>query len=508
MERPVLLNWKCALPLLVLGVVAFTLSFIEMPYGDAIGYTFLVSSDPDVISNQPITNLTDLLTSQCNHYLAVNGRFVVHILVQIFCSFLPAAVFSLCNAAVYIAFIFASFRLVGKKVSESSPATIWSASALFLIMIRPDDFHPPMMINYIWTGFLIIVTIRLFLFSSSRKPVSLILLALLSLIAGECNETFSIPVAMMMLGYACVRKFRLSPAQWVMGPAFAIGTLILCLAPGNFVRMEDVNAHENPLQNQMEYLIISLIPLAIYFIIRIFSRQETRQKSFYSLISLVILSLLTCLVFKFSSGVRMSTPAAMALFALCIPTLGKIRVPGLSALFLTVIASCVVFSQIKSLSSIRQKYEHAVYSDYPSSTDGRVFIADSLFSFKFRHLNYHSIFFSRQRQAVNPQAPDLHLLPDALRKIPRDSDINRLVKISDNSWLLIQSKKHPSDFILYKKLGFGKLSKSLSPKILNLSPQGDLLIDSTAFWRAGWYVNDRPYIIPEISLSNEDSLSR
>lgn len=65
-----------------------------------------------------IDNITEAFVSQCNHYVVMNGRFIVHFITQCFCGFVGKDVFNVCNAIVYVFFLFMGVRFVDAKINH------------------------------------------------------------------------------------------------------------------------------------------------------------------------------------------------------------------------------------------------------------------------------------------------------------------------------------------------------------------------------------------------------
>lgn len=495
------LRW---IPVAILGTAIFLISVSELWLGDSIGYSFLVSEDPDFVSNTPLNNLADLLTSQMNHYLAVNGRFVVHVVVQLFCAFLPQWVFALCNAAVWVLLLQQCARLAGLRLRELEAGTMTLAVSAMVIIMRFGNFQPPVQINYIWTALLTVVTLRLFFHSRKTGAIRLAAIAIVALVCGQANEAFSMPVALLMLGYAIHKRFRLTLTQWIMGPAYAAGTIILCIAPGNFIRLDDISANANPPAQQFEVFVSTLIPMGTALILWIFrDRTERAKECVRPMGVLIVLSFAMALALRFSSGQRMVAAAYVAAFVILLSVADSIRHRRLLTMLIAAGAVWTWSHEWSEMASMRRKYEVAIYHDYPSSPDGRVYIADKDFALQFRDLAYHSLYFTRSRQAADPDAPPLTLLPESLRRLHLAADTNASIRLDENSWLIIRSETHPARFILSKRVDIPGFSFSLQDRELDLGDSGDILIDTTSMSRIGFYVNDRPYITPRITVINQ-----
>ena len=51
---------------------------------------------------EPIRTLKDIFESQCDHYMQLNGRFLVHCVVQLFCGILGIEWFRIINTIMFV----------------------------------------------------------------------------------------------------------------------------------------------------------------------------------------------------------------------------------------------------------------------------------------------------------------------------------------------------------------------------------------------------------------------
>lgn len=69
--------------------------------GDDVLYQFYYPDVPvqgvphGVDKDHPISNICDVVLSQINHYKNINGRMIVHVLVQTFCGLCPKWIFDI-----------------------------------------------------------------------------------------------------------------------------------------------------------------------------------------------------------------------------------------------------------------------------------------------------------------------------------------------------------------------------------------------------------------------------
>ena len=86
--------------LALVAAAFFYLNCITPFYADDYSYMFTYAENAP---KDRITNLYELYLSQLNHYKVMNGRAIVHTLVQIFLIPQSRALFNVCNTLVFMA---------------------------------------------------------------------------------------------------------------------------------------------------------------------------------------------------------------------------------------------------------------------------------------------------------------------------------------------------------------------------------------------------------------------
>lgn len=189
---------------LLIVVISLTVCWL----GDDIDYMFRIKTaiwDSWGFIGSP----ADLVRSQWNHYLFVNGRVVAHILVQLFCGVFGQTAFALCNGAVWYVFLhliatgvhpgsFTSHpRLFARdRAKESFSSSLTVATLALLSFIT--KMMPTTQIGYIWMFTIILLWLSLYYSDRCSTPAGIILLTLFGIIAGNAQEALSIGVCVML----------------------------------------------------------------------------------------------------------------------------------------------------------------------------------------------------------------------------------------------------------------------------------------------------------------------
>ena len=86
--------------LLLIGIAFWVLNFLTPEYNDDYFYKFIFDGDNANV-NMPITSLEDVMFSQYNHYFNMNGRAIVHVVVQLFSGMWGKPIFNVINSLVF-----------------------------------------------------------------------------------------------------------------------------------------------------------------------------------------------------------------------------------------------------------------------------------------------------------------------------------------------------------------------------------------------------------------------
>lgn len=212
--------------LLIVAIVIGIFSYNTVWLGDDINYAFDFREDH---RNEIVSSFSQIIQSLNYHYLTVNGRYVAHVAVQYFCGIWGHLAFSIANAVAYIIFLILLCRLCYVKMANLKGVL---SVTLFTLLVFQTKMVPSCQIGYIWTFALVMIFLILFF---STRPLckwwQVILLGLLSLIAGNGNEALTIGVSGALIIHWYQNRRSMLLQQYVMMICFGIGTMIICLSP-------------------------------------------------------------------------------------------------------------------------------------------------------------------------------------------------------------------------------------------------------------------------------------
>ena len=186
-----------------------------------------------------IDNYNEAFHSQINHYLVMNGRFIIHFLVSCFCGFLGKPLFNVINTCIYILFIIGCVRLLDYKFDLKSIVLIsilWLGLPIQYIFWFSVSFA----INYLWTSTALIFFLILFRSQMQKRSdlsiIKLFILFVVSFTLGTLHEGISLPLSGALLMYG-IQNWSLQNKNTIaMTIGVCLGTLVVVLAPGTIGR--------------------------------------------------------------------------------------------------------------------------------------------------------------------------------------------------------------------------------------------------------------------------------
>lgn len=240
--------------LLLLGIAFYMLNRMYPMIHDDYAYAFIFDNHSDIVrpTSNHISSLSDIFSSQWNHYLYVNGRMFAHILVQLFCGLLGKSFFDVLNSICLIVFCLGFNRLVNARISF-----LFLVLPFFLVFYNlpyPGQtiFWIAGGVNYFWSSTCALIFICIFLYFRSGKEFNYIdlLLGFFALCVAWMNEATSIPVSGGALIYILMNYKNISVQQKYWFFMYALGCAFIIFAPGTYTRLEtgeDIQVSSNML---------------------------------------------------------------------------------------------------------------------------------------------------------------------------------------------------------------------------------------------------------------------
>lgn len=236
-------NWKgIVLPLIMLAI---TVGILYMMHVQGIFSQDDIYYSSNLATNEPLHNVNDIIEGQVWHYFNWGGRTVAHTLLQV--TLLCGDTFANITNLVCTAILVLLICLIGKR------SGLWSALCVIslLFLMNPNWYQTLIwqsgFANYVYTSIIILLFLYYYLkLGDEPKWIAHKATALwvvpLGLLSGWSNENMGPTVWLVTL---CIiiylRKTKKKIPLWsILGNISCfIGSMLVVLAPGNFLRVED-----------------------------------------------------------------------------------------------------------------------------------------------------------------------------------------------------------------------------------------------------------------------------
>lgn len=229
--------------LITMAIVMFAfyvLNWLSPEYHDDFVYKFMVVGG-SVDYSHPISSIRDIFVSQIDHYFTVNGRSIVHFLVQLFTGLLGKQVFNVLNVLVFAAFVWLMRRNLTRQSGigiNGFALAVVLVLTLMLPRIKDTFLWMTGSVNYLWsaTGVLLLLLI----YERRRQQVvdkSLFWLLPLAFLLGWTHEGITLPLGISLVYFSLLdNKTSLHRQGLWMALFFLGGACMSALAPGTIAR--------------------------------------------------------------------------------------------------------------------------------------------------------------------------------------------------------------------------------------------------------------------------------
>lgn len=196
------------------------------------------------VTGNDLTSISDIVESQYFHYFDHTGRIVSHFLLQLLCYLLMDCkwVLDIMNSVVFVGLILLMYAHANGTIRKPDALSLlFIVVSLFTFVegFGQDFLWVSGSLNYLWTTVLVL----LFLLPYRRGKGNAYIMFPLGIMAGWSIENLAISGSVLLLAYIICYYRKNHEVQWwaIAGAVgFWIGALILIIAPGNYVRANNV----------------------------------------------------------------------------------------------------------------------------------------------------------------------------------------------------------------------------------------------------------------------------
>jgi|GEM_PF-3305250 len=316
----------------VVGICFYLIYRYSLFLDDDYLFSFVWGTD------RPVTSIKDALYSQSIAYMEGNGRFLVHSIVHLFCGVWGMTLFGVCNTLMFLLLCWITRKLTSKDNEHLILKGIILITLFWFFLPVPGITflgNIAFSVNYLWTS----VGILGFLWvyqqrkndSSAKRWWHYTALMIFGILVGSLQEGVSIGIAGALFLYYCFHFKELRGQALFLVLGFWIGSLIILLAPGNFIRME--NEQGALLHSSLKWLALTKlsyfkemlfgIPVFLAVLLtltglfignRRYCKQFVRENHLY--IGAILIDILFALVIAYNGKWQITCPALFAIILL------------------------------------------------------------------------------------------------------------------------------------------------------------------------------------------------
>lgn len=230
--------------LTILAICIYILNIYYPFIHDDYAYHYIYGNNSNIIrpTSTPISSISDILYSLCNHYKYVNGRFSSPFIMQLFAGLTGKPLFNIINTIILIFHCILFTKIAIGKLNIISILIPFSLILFNIPFPGQTIFWLTGAINYLWP-----TTFSLFiLYYINKSPARIntligIFFIIFSFFTGWMNESVSIPVAGGMFIYYLTKYKQLTIYQKAIIISYCIGCALIIFAPGTTSRLETGN---------------------------------------------------------------------------------------------------------------------------------------------------------------------------------------------------------------------------------------------------------------------------
>ena len=207
---------------IIMGMVLVLNNYTPM-WNDEFAYSFIGGS------TKKVTSISDILKSQHYYFNNWTGRNIVHFIIQLFC-WLGKEFFNVFNTLIFSLYLICIFIITKSEKNLLNLLFIFAVVWLTAPVLGETVFWLAGSVNYLWT-----TTYMLFYLLIVNKINNNKIVYLLSFLLGYLHENIFILMGAYFFIETLFNK-NITKQQVLKIFFFLLGSFLLILAPGNFVR--------------------------------------------------------------------------------------------------------------------------------------------------------------------------------------------------------------------------------------------------------------------------------
>ena len=199
-------------------------------------------------TDREIDNFSDFIQSRYNHYMEQNGRIFPETVANLF-GVIGKEYFNVLNGMMFAVFIHLIIRNFGMGAeSRLQNVVVVSLITLLLYPGFTDCFlWMSGSCNYLWSAVAVLFYWDRFKVMNESTVIPCLLLFVLGVLCGACNEAIVFPFVFGISLYAFIHRKELKGVHYYMLVGLYVGTLLLILCPALWERVSYVSMQDGEL---------------------------------------------------------------------------------------------------------------------------------------------------------------------------------------------------------------------------------------------------------------------
>lgn len=260
--------------ILIISILYYILCYLNpIALCDDVVYKFVWPSDNESFI-KPISSIKDIFVSQYIHYHVLNGRSIVHFILQLFDGILGKG---LCNVISSIIFGYLIYMVSCYITKKRNSLFSYSLITAMLLLLMPG-FHNEFLLfvgifNYLWVSIVTILFVTL-INKYGDKPINnqRFCLSILTFFAGWLHEGISVSLSLTLIIYCALHRKNIVKSTFFYCMIFyVLGTCMCLMAPGTMSRIAQHSSFLQLLKEKIFLGCVNLLHLRISYLMFIIS---------------------------------------------------------------------------------------------------------------------------------------------------------------------------------------------------------------------------------------------
>lgn len=408
--------------LFIIGILFYILNCYSISTKDDLVYKYICEDElffKNIQEKQFVDNFSDILVSNYNHWKFINGRFLIHTLVQLFVCIIGFEIFKIINTIIFVLLV--KYVLKLSSYNESKLSIYVINFFIFWLLLGLVDVGLGYMsnitysINYLWSSAIYIYIYYLYQKYNDTKNLSNKKnwgLFIISIIAGMANESFSVGLSIAFFIYYIYKYKHFTGTKKYIIIGLWIGTIICCINPSNITRFLNSNNSRNisflfNIYSTLTHYYIYLLPFLSFLGLLIYTKFKTKNISNFIKNNIILIltipsTFLFLFLIGFSGSIQMFTSIILISIILICRLLNKYYINIYNNHYIGI--SLILLFSIHFILVLNLRYKqfyryNSFLQEYINTENGIV---------KFEPLNYPNII---KYYGVHNYATEIHANP-------------------------------------------------------------------------------------------------